>query len=261
MSQIVFDRNIAERLEAAYAARDILRRRELVYAALEPRPGQRILDVGCGPGFYVSELLEQVGPEGFVTGIDVSADMLALARERCARYSNVSLQVGEATAIPAESGSFDGALSVQVLEYVANVDVALAEVYRCLGPGGRVVIWDIDWTTVSWHSADPERMERVLRAWDAHLADPALPRTLGRRFRAAGFENVEAVGHAFTGTDLSADGYIGAIFPLLEEYLLGSGLLRAGEVEAWATEQRELSTRGDLFFSCIQFCVAATRSS
>ena len=89
--------------------------------------------VGGLDGDVDASALEQVGPEGFVTGIDGRADMLALARERCARYSNVSLQVGEATAIPAESGSFDGALSVQVLEYVANVDVAMWFVYRCLG--------------------------------------------------------------------------------------------------------------------------------
>ena len=68
MSQISFDRETAARLEAAYVTRDILRRRELVYEALQPEPGQRILDVGCGPGFYVAELLDRVGSSGAVTG-------------------------------------------------------------------------------------------------------------------------------------------------------------------------------------------------
>ena len=55
----------------------MLRRRELVHAALGARAGDRVLDVGCGPGFYVTELLEVVGRGGLVVGVDGSADMLA----------------------------------------------------------------------------------------------------------------------------------------------------------------------------------------
>jgi SAM-dependent methyltransferase len=47
----------------------VLRRHELVRAALDAQPGDRVLDVGCGPGFYVTELLEAVGPEGSVAGV------------------------------------------------------------------------------------------------------------------------------------------------------------------------------------------------
>ncbi|HKY23955.1 MAG TPA: methyltransferase domain-containing protein [Gaiella sp.] len=60
--------------------------------------------------------------------------------------------------------SFDGALSVQVLEYVADVGAALAELHRVVRPGGRVVVWDVDWSTAFWHSANPTRMEGVLAA-------------------------------------------------------------------------------------------------
>ena len=101
---------------------------------------------------------------------------------------------GEATALPVDAADFDAALCVQVLEYVADPTAALAQMHRALRPGGRVVVWDIDWATVSWHSADPERMARVLRAWDDHLTHPSLPRTLGARLRAAGFSQVGARG-------------------------------------------------------------------
>jgi protein-L-isoaspartate O-methyltransferase len=56
MSQVEFDRRIVEWLERHYATRDVLRRRRLVRAALGAQRGDRVLNVGCGPGFYVTEL-------------------------------------------------------------------------------------------------------------------------------------------------------------------------------------------------------------
>jgi arsenite methyltransferase len=78
VGQLEFDESLGEQLEVLYRTRDILRRRRLVHEALAARPGERILDVGCGPGFYVAELLEAVGPQGSVVGVDVSAPMLAI---------------------------------------------------------------------------------------------------------------------------------------------------------------------------------------
>jgi SAM-dependent methyltransferase len=257
---VVFDRETAERLETAYRARDILRRRELVYAALAPKAGDRILDVGCGPGFYVSEVLDRVGETGSVTGVDSSRQMLAIASERCAGHGNVTFHEGDAASLPVASGTYDAALSVQVLEYVDDVDGVLAEIRRALRPGGRAVIWDVDWTTVSWHSAGPARMRRMLDLWDGHLAHPALPQTLGARLREVGFLEVTVAGHVFVADELSPETYIGAIFPLLHEYVAGRGEPARAEAEAWAAEQRDLSERGAFFFSVTQFCFSATRS-
>jgi SAM-dependent methyltransferase len=72
MSQLVFDDDLAHQLETLYRTGDVLRRRRLVGAALGAAPGERVLDVGCGPGFYVAELCEQVGATGAVVGVDAS---------------------------------------------------------------------------------------------------------------------------------------------------------------------------------------------
>ena len=82
MSQLEFDESTARMLEALYGTRDVLRRRRLVRDALGVAAGERIIDVGCGPGFYVAELLEHVGSEGSVVGIDSSRPMLAGAAHR-----------------------------------------------------------------------------------------------------------------------------------------------------------------------------------
>jgi SAM-dependent methyltransferase len=261
MSQLVFDEALATQLETLYRTRDVLRRRRLVREALQAGPGDRVLDVGCGPGFYVAELVEQVGPTGSVTGVDASPQTLALARRRTEGRDNVALHLADATALPVPDGAFDAALSVQVLEYVTDLDAALAELHRALAPGGRVVIWDVDWSTVSWHSTDPARMARVLAAWDGHLADPSLPRTLAARLRAAGFTDVAAEGHTFATTELTPDAYGAAIVPLVERYVAGRDGITGDEAAAWAAELGELGRRGEYFFACVQFCFTATRST
>ena len=260
MGQIVFDDDLGGELEALYRTRDIVRRRKLIRAALSARPGERILDVGCGPGFYLAELVDEVGPDGALVGVDQSPQMLALAGRRLGERENVALQEGEAASLPVESEAFDAALCVQVLEYVADVPAALAELHRALRPGGRVLLWDIDWSTVSWHSADPNRMRRALHAWDRHLTHPALPRRLAAHLRAASFEDVEVEGHVFATTSLDPESFGGAIVPMIERYLAGSEDF-AAEAGAWADEQRELDARGELFLSCTQFCFLARRSS
>lgn len=259
MAQLVFDESLVEQLEQLYRTRDVLRRRQLVEGALGAQPGERILDVGCGPGFYVAELLDQVGPQGTVVGIDGSAQMLAVAARRCEGRPNVSFQEGDATSLPVAGESFDAALCVQVLEYVAKPGVALAEMHRALKPGGRLVVWDVDWATVSWHSTDPARMARALRAWDEHLTDPSLPRTLTRHLRAAGFVDVGLEGHVFVTNELSPETYAGASLGLIEKYVAGAGRLGPDEGKAWADEQRALGARGEFYFACIQFCFTAKR--
>jgi SAM-dependent methyltransferase len=230
-----------------------------VHEALGARRGDRVVDVGCGPGFYVHETLDRVGPEGTVLGVDASPQMLALAAKRCAGHDNVAFREGDATAVPAEDESFDRALCVQVLEYLADVSAALAELHRVLRPGGRVLIWDVDWATVSWHSAEPERMERVLRAWDAHLSDPSLPRTLAAGMRAAGFEDVHMYGHSFATADMTDETYAGALLDLIADYVADRPELSPEEAAAWSAEQRELVGRGESYFACIQLCFTATR--
>src|SRR4029077_11999922 len=102
VTQLEFDRRLVERLNRLYATRDVLRRRELARAALGARPGDHILDVGCGPGFYVTELLEAVGREGTVVGVDISADMLAVAAKRAAGRDNVTFHEADATSLPVQ---------------------------------------------------------------------------------------------------------------------------------------------------------------
>jgi arsenite methyltransferase len=259
MAQLTFDEKLAQQLEVVYRSRDVLRRRRLVYEALGAQPGERILDVGCGPGFYAAELLDQVGPDGSVVGVDASPQMLAVARHRSAGRPNVAFHQADVTSLPVDDAAFDGAVCVQVLEYVADVEAALREILRALRPGGRAVIWDVDWRTVSWHSHDPARMERALLAWDEHLAHPALPRTLAPRMRAVGFEEVGMEAHAFATAELTPEAYGSALLPLIAGFLAAVEGFGPAEARAWADEQRLLAERDEFYFACTQLRFTGTR--
>jgi arsenite methyltransferase len=261
MSQLVFDEDAARAIEAMYLIADAVRRRAIVRGRLGAQPGERILDIGCGPGFYCAELAEEVGPSGSIVGVDDSAPMLALARRRCADLGNVELFEGEATAVPVDDASFDAAISVQVQEYVPDVAAALAEIRRVLKPGGRVLIWDIDWATASV-SGEPGRSERVLRAWDEHLANPFLPRALTRELQAAGFGDVELTAHAFATNKFDPAEYYGpTLVPFIARFVAGRQGIPAEEAEAWLAEQRELGERGEFYFAVIQSCFTARKPS
>jgi arsenite methyltransferase len=261
MSQLEFDENVVQALETVYRTRDVLRRRQLVREAVAAAPGERILDVGCGPGFYAAELLDVVGEGGAVVGVDSSADMLAVARHRCEGKGNAEFHEADATSLPVDDGSFDAALSVQVLEYVADIDAALAEIHRALRPGGRVVVWDVDWGTTSLRTSDPGRMQRVLGAWDEHLADPFLPRTLAPRLRSGGFDDVRMEPHVFATTELTPEAYGGSLVPFIEGFVTLRERVEADEVRAWGDEQRELGERGEFYFAVVQCCFSGRRAA
>ena len=259
MSQLSFDEKTAKALEKAYQKRDMIRRRRHVREALAAAPGERIVDVGCGPGYYVRELLDEVGPSGSLVAVDASPDMLALARARCTGYDNVTFLDGQAVAIPVDDGAADALLCVQVMEYVPETPVALAEMHRVLCPGGRVLVWDTDWGTAWWHSADPARMRRVLEAWDEHLTHPSLPRTLGAGLRAAGFVDVAVTGHSFATVDYDDESFAVAMIRMVADFVPGRNGVTGDEVEAWKAEQRALADGGEFFFEATQFCFTAKK--
>src|SRR5436309_7876531 len=123
-----------------------------------------------------------------------------------------------------------------------------------------LLLWVTDWRTLSWLSKNPARMDRVLWAWAAHLAHPALPRTLTPRLRSAGFENIGVEGHTFATVQPTPDTYIGAVLPLMQQFVAARPEIGEEQAKAWAAEQRSLAERGEVFFACIQFCFTATRA-
>jgi arsenite methyltransferase len=259
VTQLSFNAETAKALDRAYHKRDMLRRRRHVRDALAAASGERILDIGCGPGFYATELLDEVGRTGSIVAVDASPDMLALARQRCEGHDNVTFREGTANALPVDDGDFDAALCVQVMEYVPDAPGAVAEIHRALRPGGRAVIWDVDWATAWWHTEDPDRMRRIMAAWDEHLVHPSLPRQMGAHLRAAGFVDVAVQGHSFVTVDYDEESFAVMMLGMAADFVPGRRGVTGDEVAAWKAEQRSLAERGEFFFEATQFCFTARK--
>jgi SAM-dependent methyltransferase len=126
------------------APRPLITRARLI-EVLEPRAGERILEVGPGTGYYTLAVAESVGPEGAVDVLDVQAEMLDhTLREAAGRgLANIVPMLGDATAMPYEDESFDAAFLVTVLGEIQDQDAALREFARVLRPGGRLVVGEV----------------------------------------------------------------------------------------------------------------------
>jgi ubiquinone/menaquinone biosynthesis C-methylase UbiE len=170
-----------------YSTPDVVQQRAEVLALLAAQPGERVLDVGSGPGFLVASLADAVGAGGAVHGLDPSAPMNAVARELIETRPWASIDDGDAVELPYPDGAFDAAVSTQVYGYVADIPAALAELRRVMRRGGRFLVLDTDWDSVVWHAADRERHRRVMAAWEEHLVHPHLPCTLPGQLRGARF--------------------------------------------------------------------------
>lgn len=105
------------------------------------RPGDRVLDVGCGTGFLTRSVARRIAPDGSVIGIDPSEDALTRAR-RTTRLLNCSFKAGQAAALDYPDASYDVVVSSLVMHHLPDQDRAraLAEMFRVLRPGGRVLV-------------------------------------------------------------------------------------------------------------------------
>lgn len=261
VSQLNFDAAAAKALEAIYLTPDVVAQRARVIDLLAPTHGEKILDVGAGPGLLALDLARLVGESGQVVGLDLSPAMAAAATERLAGAPQAEVKIGDAAALSFPDGAFDAAVSTQVYEYVFDMPKALRELRRVLRPGGRVLILDTDWRSLVWHASDPARMDRILACWDGHLADPHLPAKLGPLLRAAGFEVRRTEIVPMFSPRWQPASYAGGMIQSIRSYVRvhGAGYgLDAQELEAWWADQDALIAADAFFFSVNRYAFLAT---
>jgi ubiquinone/menaquinone biosynthesis C-methylase UbiE len=244
VAEFKFDEELSRKIEAIYLTPDVVAQRGQVLQALNLSAGERVLDIGSGPGLLAFDMATAVGREGRVCGIDASESMVAIAGKRCAAEPWIEFRIADATKLPYPDDSFDAAVATQVYEFIPNIPAALAELYRILRPGGRALVLDTDYGSLVINTRDEPRMARILSAWDEHFVHATLPRTLSRQLRQAGF----TIRHR-------------AAIPMetVASFAVGRNKISQNEADAWFAEFATLGAEGEFFFSLNRYLFLADK--
>jgi ubiquinone/menaquinone biosynthesis C-methylase UbiE len=157
--------------------------------------GMKLADFGCGAGHALASFAEYLGPEGHVTGIDISSHQLEVARLRLERIGARNFQLIESRAenIPVDDHSFDFVYSRYLLIHLTDPPAAIREMLRVLKPGGVLFIDDADLT--SCFSSPPSAADEFARIFAALGTHRGVDYTLGRKLHSlmldAGIEALE----------------------------------------------------------------------
>lgn len=198
-------------------------------ALAELKPGETVLDLGSGGGIDVLLSAKRVGPSGKAYGLDMTDDMLALAREnqRKSGIDNVEFLKGEIENIPLPDNSVDVIISNCVINLSADKDKVLREALRVLKPGGRFAVSD-----VVVRGEVPAEVRKSMELWVGCIAGALEEMDYVKKLAAAGFDaidieptriySVEDARQFLTGEGLDVD----AIAPLVKDKFM-SAFVRA----------------------------------
>lgn len=203
-------------------------------ALIDLRPGETVLDLGSGGGIDVLLSARRVGPTGRAFGLDMTEDMLALAREnqKQAGVTNVEFLKGEIENIPLPDNSIDVIISNCVINLSADKDRVLREAFRVLKPGGRFAVSD-----VVVRGTVPEAVRKSMLLWVGCIAGALEEQEYLAKLTAAGFGeasieptrvyNIEDARQFLTEAGIDVD----AIAPRVNEKFF-SAFIRANKPKA-----------------------------
>jgi SAM-dependent methyltransferase len=223
---------------------------------IAPRPGETILEIGCGAGSLVRLLAQRLGTANPITAADVNPFLLHEAKQLAEAEGlagAIRFTEGNAEALPFDDETFDCVYSVTVFEE-CDVDRAIAEATRVVRPGGRVglVVRALDMPQW-WNLTLPEAILRKVEA-PPHSVSPAgvADRSLYRRMRDAGFVDLVCF-----PTLVTLDRPGGPIWRNREDHVLSQ--LSAQELMVWESERNRAEEEGLLFMAHPLHCAVGTK--
>ena len=151
------------------------------------KPGETVLDLGSGGGIDVFLAAKMVGPEGKVYGVDMTPNMIELARRNAEKVGakNVEFRLGEIEQLPIESGSVDVIISNCVINLSPDKGQVFREAFRVLRPGGRLQVSDIVWT-----KEVPDSVKGDMESWAGCIAGALTESDYLGSIKSAGFTDV-----------------------------------------------------------------------
>lgn len=247
---IVFSDEVNHALKMAYQTPDIVAARAEVIKGLLLEKGQKVLDIGSGPGLLVRDIAASVGPSGAVHGIDLADNMLASASTLCADLSNVSFEKCDAMALSCQDNSFDAVVSTQVYEYVPDLNAALVEFARVLKPGGRGVIVDTDWAFPYWSAVNFDVRDNIIEAWKAHCPQESVPLRLAGAIKASGLILNLTKTVPITNTRYDETNFSYWLSKIISAFIADRPSINKNDIKDWLKGLETLHHKGEYLF-CI----------
>ena len=232
-------------------------RRFSVFNALSIKSGQSVLDLGCGGGHLVREFALATGEKGRVVGLDASQEQLDSAAELCANLPGVELVTGDATNMAFGDDEFDCLASIQMYEYVEDVDAALTESARVLKPGGRAAMVSVLWDHWRFHGAEPELNNLMHETWRLHCPHQMLPMELPVKLESAGFHGVTQCPIAFINTNMHDNAFASWASRAVALFASAKGV-EDEKVAAWLEQLKTADREGRFGFVSVPVLTTAT---
>jgi ubiquinone/menaquinone biosynthesis C-methylase UbiE len=209
------------------------------------KPGDKVLDAGCGVGGATLVFLERVGPGGLVAGVDINSALIDVAARRAQARRGAQFQVADALAIPYPSGFFDAAYCERVFLYLPNRLAALQELRRVVKPGGSICLVDADIDAMAIYSTRPELTRKLTSTVAAAIPNPNSARELPALARLAGLDKMQAETFAVRVPYQFMAHAIGGVL----QQAVQRGVVDKAEFDEWWDEQARLQESGDFFFA------------
>ena len=222
-------------------------RRKATFEALCIAAGQHVLDLGCGGGHLLRDLALSVGSKGRAVGLDPSEPQINAAKELCKELDNVEFSQDSATRLSFADDAFHSVASIQVLEYIPDVDAALAEVQRVLKPAGRFVSVSVLWDHWRFHGPEPKLNEQMHEAFKAHCSHQMLPLQMPAKLARHGFVGAQCTPIGFMNNSLHHNSFAWLASSLLSHFAQKQGIPKA-DVERWRAQLDQAAEDGRFGF-------------
>ena len=223
-------------------------RRNEILNEMQIRPGEVIIDIGCGAGHLLPHLAKAVGNSGTVYGLDPSKAQLDQANQRCSEFDSVKLIERGADDSQLPSDCCDSATSTQALEYIPDVDSALDEITRVLKPGGAFVNVSILWDHFKFYGAEEKLNEKVHDAFKAHCSHQMLPMELPGKLERRGYRNIKDKSLAFVITRRDGNSPAKYTEAVMANFALTQGMSEE-EISDWKSQLEVAEQQGSFGFS------------